>query len=106
MPHFEALWVLEITAVLQDGILFALFEYHLLTVPVMAFSAQLGTAGWPLQAHSSPPSYSGLTQCISVEGISRAFSKHLLIQEIFSFFFFLLIMCITSKHALDEECER
>ncbi len=50
-----------------------MFEYHLLTGPVVAFSARLGTAGWPLQAHSSPPLIPGLTQCIPVEGISRAF---------------------------------
>lgn len=52
-----------------------MFEYHLLTGPVVAFSARLGTAGWPLQAHSSPPLIPGLTQCIPVEGISLAFFK-------------------------------
>lgn len=68
----------------------------------MAFSARLGTAGWPLHAHSSPPSCSGLTQRIPAEGISEAFFKIFVnLEDIFS----VLILCITSKHVLDKECE-
>lgn len=41
---------------LQTGISVAsCLNNHLVTGPVVAFSARPGTAGWPLQAHSSAP---------------------------------------------------
>lgn len=79
-----------------------MFEYHLLTGPVEAFSARLGTAGWPLQVSVICPSYSGLTQRIPAEGISAAFVK---IFVNLGDNFPSLILRITSKHVLDKECE-